>query len=242
MSPQARGAHRAGRTPLEYTLMCFVARAPATGGQLVRNLREFSVDGRGGSTGAVYPALRRLTNAGLLESKRRPPRESSLESFARAFRRGMGMPPARPDPAAPRGRVVDYRLTQIGIEELRRWAVQPVTSAQMFERPDQLLLRFTFLPGLAGVDPTRRFLRQYAEVADRMRNGIAEELLRFGEESSPTVRLAMELSLELATTRAEWALRAGRELTAATRQPMAQPRISGDAEAFEGGTTRDDER
>ena len=196
------------RTPLEYALMCLIARAPTTGNELVRLLREYPLAASGQSPGAVYPALHRLADAGLVKSRRRPRSEADAMSRQNAGSRLAGV--GRPTPGVRRFR--EHGLTGKGVASLREWALRPVTRAEVLGRPDHLLLRFSFVVGLAGGTAARRFAAQYRRVAEGLTVDMAHALNEARAEASPSARLAMELSLRLLEVRVAWAAQAAVEL------------------------------
>ncbi|MDX1578915.1 MAG: PadR family transcriptional regulator [Gemmatimonadota bacterium] len=204
------------RTHLEITLMCLMARAPVTGGWLVRFLRESPLMGRGKSPGAVYPALARLRDAGLVKSrdKRR------MRGFPTIWKGPQGRPThvVTGRAAVIEARVLgssnrrwqEYALTQNGLDYLRAWAVRPVRHTDLLERPDDLLLQFMFLPGLRTETAAADFLGGYASAASDLYADVADYRDRTGDETSISTRWALDLTLELLRVRRDWARAAER--------------------------------
>jgi DNA-binding PadR family transcriptional regulator len=200
--------------------MCLLARGANTGNGLVRLLREFPVGGHGQSPGAVYPALRRLEDAEFVQHRLRKRGRRwlcgrSKQGYLRRY--------------YPRKRQREYVLTYRGIAELRRWAREPVTRADLLERPDFLLLRFAMVPGLLGPVATQRFLGQYARIAREVTEDTRRYVERFAIDSvdatrdmSANVRLAFDLTIDVLDARARWAWRASRG--AGGRPPRGPPR------------------
>ena len=199
------------RTPLEYSVMCLVARRPSTGYEITRLLQEYPLAGRGKSPGAIYPALERLVQSGLVQSRRRVPRRvrTVLESSHGRWIR-------------------EHGLTRAGVVELRRWATGPVTGTEMLERPEQLLLRFSVIIGLAGGQAAQRFVREYRQVARRLAEDLSASM-GLARDASPTARLWMELSLQMARVRLLWARKAEAEF---------ERRLAGDPVLCEGMLAR----
>lgn len=186
---------RKARTPLEYALMCLVSRRPSTGYEITRLLREYPLAGHGKSPGAVYPALDRLIASGLVLSRGRIPRR-------------LNTPRERWE-----GRTIrEHGLTRAGVVELRRWATAPVTRAEMLERPEHLLLRFSVVIGLAGGKAGRRFVAEYRCVAGELVQDLSRSLGEARRDASDATRLWIELSLRLAKSRLNWARRAEADL------------------------------
>lgn len=196
------------RTRLEITLMCLLARGANSGGGLVRILRECPIGGHGQSPGAVYPALARLADAEFIH--KRPRRRGRRWLCGRRKKGYAGR-------YYPKKRQTEYVLTYRGIAELRRWAKEPVTSADMLERPDFLLLRFALLPGLLGPAATQRFLAEYERVARSLTAHTRRYVEIFGvdpvhpaRDMSESVRLGFELTIDVLRARSRWAWRAAR--------------------------------
>ena len=194
------------RTRLEITLMCLLARGGNTGSGLVRILRECPIGGHGQSPGAVYPALQRLEEAEFLQRRLWRSSRRRLCGWTRTGFEGRYFPKKRQQA---------YVLTYRGIAELRRWAREPVTRADMLERPDFLLLKYLMIPGLIGTAATRRFLDQY----ERTAREIAGDTQRYVDwfqvdasgserDMSATVRRAFELTIDVLRARLHWADRA----------------------------------
>lgn len=211
------------RTRLEITLLCLLARAANSGGGLVRTLREFPIGGHGQSPGAVYPALERLAEAQFIERRQRKRGRRWLYGRARKGHAGRYFPKTRQH---------EYVLTYRGIAELRRWAREPVTRTDMLERPDFLLLRFAVIPGLLGPAAAPRFLAQYARVARELALHTRRYLERFAidpvhphRDMSPSVRHALDLTIEVMRARGRWARRARGRRAGTAGCPPARPPI-----------------
>ena len=203
------------RTPLQNALMCLIARAPMTGSELTRLLTRYPLAGSGKSPGAVYPALHRLADAGLVFGRPRWTRTGrSWEVRARLRRSAAGGPPVRRE----RGTVQEFGLSRDGVVHLRAWVTRRVTRTEVLERPEHLLLRFSFCTGLSGPTAARRLALQCRRVCRAMAVELADEIEAEGDMASPSARLAMECSLALLETRVQWSLRADAELARHARQ------------------------
>ncbi len=203
------------RTRLEYTLMCLIWRAPRTGASLVSTLRASPIGGHGQSSGAVYPALRRLRRDGLVNSRDKA--RSEFWAWYREWHRERGPREAWPkfgDPNPSTRRYQEFSLTPRGLDELRSWSIRPVTRADMLARPDYLMLRFAFLSELGGMRATRQFVAQYADIAWALRGEVARLVRSARAGVSPSSKLALELSLAELDVRIGWAQKALAELRA----------------------------
>lgn len=199
--------------------MCLIARAPMTGSELTRLLTRYPLAGTGKSPGAVYPALYRLAEAGLVFGRPRWTRtDRSLALRARLRRQAAGGPPV----ARERGTVQEFGLTGKGVVRLRAWATRRVTRTEVLERPEHLMLRFSLCTGLSGPTVARRLTLQCRRVCRELAAELAGEIDRGGGTASPSGRLAMECSLCLLEARVEWSWRAEIELA---RQARWEPEL-----------------
>lgn len=119
---------------LEYALLGLIRGAPQSGYDLRRVFEETAMAGYSGSPGAIYPALRRMEERGLVATD-------------------------APDPG--RRRRQEYRLTEPGSAALGDWLALPVTRDDVALRLPELMLRFTFLTFDESGSLTPRFLEQF---------------------------------------------------------------------------------
>ncbi len=181
-------------TTLGHALLGLIRGEPRTGYALRKVFETTPMAHYSSSPGAIYPALRRLEELGLIEAR--------VDGEARL----------RPK------RV--YRVTPNGVDALREWASQPVTRDQIVWREDELMLRFGFMGGLVPDDVTLRFLEELAHGLDER----VVELLAYHESMPsdwpPHGRLAVEAGIEHTRAWAKWARRAMGEFTSpATGEP-----------------------
>jgi len=141
-------------TRIEHMLLALLSRQPSTATALAKRLGKLPLGGRGTSSGAVYPAVRRLEAAGLVATSPRPPNEA--EAVYRKRARGLVRGTSRGTRRATRG-VRLHRLTNDGWMALREWAGRVPDRDEMRRRPDELLLRFLVLARLdSETDPDER--------------------------------------------------------------------------------------
>jgi DNA-binding PadR family transcriptional regulator len=171
---------------LSLAILGLISQRPLTGYDLRKVFATTPMGHFSSSPGAIYPALKRLEEAGWIRG-----------------RTGQGR--------TRRERVV-YETTARGLQALTRHLSQPVTPADVTWHLDDLMLRFAFMDGVLGRAQTIRFLRDFAtqidaHVADLQRyfDGAREMLSICG-------RLAMENGLQNYRMSAEWARRAVEEL------------------------------
>ena len=216
-SRAVRGSVRRRRTPLEYGIMCLIARAPMTGSEICRLLRRYPLAGTGKSPGAVYPALYRLADAGLVCGQ--PRFTHSHRSIMQRWRYRQAAAAQGP-PVRERGTVQEFGLTRDGVVGLRAWATRRVTRREVLERPEHLMLRFVLCTGLAGPTAARRVALQCRRVCRELALELAEEVERARGHVSPGARLAMECAQAEFEVRVTWARRAEAELA---RQAVREP-------------------
>jgi DNA-binding PadR family transcriptional regulator len=171
-------------TPLGYALLGLIREAPRSGYGLRKVFETTPLGSYSSSPGSIYPALKALDHAGLVE---------------RVSDSGMG------------GRV--FRLTAAGEARLYAWLEQPVDAAEMADRRDVALLRFAFLQYHPDRRLSLAFLDGFAAAAGAQAAEL-ERFLEGPEARSMTLhsRLAVEHALEGARSAARWAKRARQRL------------------------------
>lgn len=143
------------------------------------------------SPGAIYPALKRLEDRGLLAS--------------RTERLGT-MRPRRV-----------YSLTASGNRALLDWASRPVTREDLVWREDELILRFAFMGQLANRDVVLGFLEEIATGVDSLVRELADHHTKMLDEPLPgnvlpTGRFALLYGIGSYKNLARWARKTINEL------------------------------
>lgn len=171
---------------LSLAILGLISQRPLTGYDLRKVFLTTPMGHFSSSPGAIYPALKRIEEAGWIRSV-------AAQGQTRRQR-------------------VLYEITARGLGVLRQHLSQPVTSEDVIWRMDDLLLRFAFMDGLVGREMTVRFLEDFAaridaHVADLRRyfEGVRDILPVCG-------KLAMENGLQSYETNAQWARHAIEEL------------------------------
>jgi DNA-binding PadR family transcriptional regulator len=171
---------------LSLAILGLISQNPLTGYDLRKVFLTTPMGHFSSSPGAIYPALRRIEQAGWIRSL-------TKEGESR------------------RQRVV-YEITTRGLKVLQEHLSRPVASEDVIWHMDDLMLRFAFMDGLVGRERTVRFLQDFASridshVADLRRyfNGVKDILPACG-------RLAMENGIQSYEMHAQWARRAIQEL------------------------------
>jgi DNA-binding PadR family transcriptional regulator len=120
-------------TTLGFALIGLLHKGPLSGYDLRKIFQTTPMGHYSSSPGAIYPALRRLEEQGLVSG--------SVE-------RGQSLRPRK-----------TFRPTRRGTQALRAWLAQPVTRDDVVFNLDVLLLRFAFMGNLSDAEETRRFLQ-----------------------------------------------------------------------------------
>lgn len=166
-------------TALELALLGLVLERPRSGYAL-RKVFETTPIGRfSSSPGAIYPALARLEADGLLrgEADRTHPRR-----------------PARV-----------FRLTRAGRRATVRALRAPLSRDDAARRPDEVLLRYAFLPLVADNDEIARFLSAYRSAMDAEVHVLRAFADGDGAAYPQHARLALRHGIALYEARAAWA-------------------------------------
>lgn len=151
---------------LGYALMGLLQQKPSSGYDLRKIFALTPMVTFSDSPGAIYPALRRLEEQGLIGG----------HVEARGARRKRKV----------------FRLKSTGVEELNRWVAQTVTRADVIRGRSGLMLRFAFSEEAAGAEAAIRFLRSL-QTELQAYIPLLREHLKFQKEKMPlSGRLALE--------------------------------------------------
>jgi DNA-binding PadR family transcriptional regulator len=129
-------------SPTAYVILGMVRTAPKSGYEVKALVDQSTRFFWAASYGQIYPELRRLAEAGLIEGTEAP-------------RNGR--------------KRTEYRITKRGRQELRAWLRKPPTT---FELRDEGLLKLFFAGALApqeAVNTLRAMREQYLDIAERLR-------------------------------------------------------------------------
>lgn len=175
-----------GLSTLSLAILGLISQRPLTGYDVRKVFATTPMGHFSSSPGAIYPALRRIEEAGWVRSQ---------AGQGKTHRRRML-----------------YEITPMGLEVLRRHLSQPVTEGDVTWRLDDLMMRFAFMDGIVGRKGTLRFLHEFAAQVDA--HVAALEAYLGGVKGMMPVcgRLAMESGIESYEHSARWARRAIEEL------------------------------
>lgn len=176
-------------TLLGYALLGLANGEPRSGYAL-RKVFETTAMGRfSSSPGSIYPALKKLERAGLIEA-----RQSARSTRAR------------------------YHVTAKGKRALSRWLARPVDVNEYDRNPEGVLLRFAFLDALNDLALTLRFLDSFESAAKenlaRLKAFLRSEQ---GRALSRHAALAVEHGVGANEAALRWARRATRVIAAQER-------------------------
>jgi len=159
-------------------LLGLLRQNPASGYDLRKIFSTTAMTTYSDSPGAIYPALKRLQQQGLIRG--------SVES-------GSGM----------RRRQV-FRLTARGTAELKRWIRRPLVRADVIRGLNEVMLRFAFSEPVAGPSASVRLLRS---LETELTSYIPElhEQLSAGKATMPmSGRLALESGIKSYECLLQW--------------------------------------
>jgi DNA-binding PadR family transcriptional regulator len=183
-------------TTLEYALLGLIGTFPATGYDIHKVFSTTPFAHFSSSPGAIYPALRRLANIGLLEARLDAARET-------------------------RPRRV-YSLTRVGRKALDAWLHQPVTRDELIRGAGAPILRFA----LAGGRLTGDEILSYLEIYRKAVAAYVEELYGYAGQTAGSEnlygRLALHHGIRSFESELEWTKWAATEIRRAGRRSAKQ--------------------
>jgi DNA-binding PadR family transcriptional regulator len=163
---------------LGYALLGLIHQQPMSGYDLRKVFASSAMGSFSDSPGAIYPALRRLEERGLVRGKA--------------------------DESASRNRRV-FSLTDEGLVAFKAWLKQPVTPDDIIRRIGDLMLRFAFMDQLLGPKRAIRFLTQFAEQTAAYIPSLKQYLESHASEMALSSRLALECGIQEYEARLRWA-------------------------------------
>jgi DNA-binding PadR family transcriptional regulator len=185
-------AQETGLSTLSLAILGLVSQRPLTGYDLRKVFATTPMGHFSSSPGAIYPALRRIEEAGWVRGK-------TGEGKTR------------------RERVV-YEITARGARALKQHLSQPVTRDDIIWRMDDLMMRFAFMDPIVGRERTLRFLQAFASELQAYATELRRYLNSVRDIMPPCGRLAMENGIQGYETNAQWARQAIEELRGNSQQ------------------------
>jgi DNA-binding PadR family transcriptional regulator len=177
------------RTPttLDYALLGLLYQLPRSGYDLRKVFETTAMGNYSGSPGAIYPALRRLEQQGLVEGE--------VDTTT-----------------ALRPKQV-FRPTKAGRETLSDWLVREIEREDVERRIDELMLRFAFHWVLDSRTATRRFLESFLGEVEDYLGELNRQHKVFPAGAPLQSRLALAAGIEQYRACTRWARKAIKEFT-----------------------------
>jgi DNA-binding PadR family transcriptional regulator len=163
---------------LGYALLGLLHANPSSGYALRKMFALTPLSTFSDSPGAIYPALRRLVQDGLIRGR--------MEKSAGLRRRQM------------------FQLTPAGIAALKQWLALPPTRDEVMRRMDELLLRFAFMEHILGRDATVRFLTALERELTAYVSSLHAYFASARSQMPRSARLALESGVREFDTRLRW--------------------------------------
>src|SRR5262249_32482131 len=151
---------------LGYALLGLLHQQALSGYDLRKIFASTPMGGFSDSPGAIYPALRRLQERGLVRGE---------------VQKSMGL----------RKRHV-FRITPKGLGALKTWQSKPIVREDMIRRSGELLLRFAFMDQTFAPERTLAFLREFAKELSSFIPSVRQPLHAHADEMPLSGRLALE--------------------------------------------------
>ena len=164
---------------LGYALLGLLHQQALSGYDLRKIFASTPIGGFSDSPGAIYPALRRLQDRGLVRGE---------------VQKSTGL----------RKRRV-FRITPKGLGSFKTWQSKPIVRDDMIRRSGELLLRFAFMDQTFGPKRTLAFLREFAKELSSFIPSVRQHLHAYANEMPLSGRLALESGVHEYEARLRWA-------------------------------------
>lgn len=166
---------------LGYALLGLLHQQALSGYDLRKIFASTPIGGFSDSPGAIYPALGRLEQRGLVRSE------------------------VQNSTALRKRRV--FRITRRGLASFKAWQTKPIFGEDVVRRVNELLLRFAFMDQTLGPKRAAAFLREFAKELSSYIPGLREHLYTHANQMPLSGRMALELGIQEYEARLEWARR-----------------------------------
>jgi DNA-binding PadR family transcriptional regulator len=164
---------------LGYALLGLLHQQALSGYDLRKIFTSTPIGGFSDSPGAIYPALRRLQERGLVRGE---------------VQKSTGL----------RKRRV-FRITPKGLASFKTWQSKAIVRDDIIRRIEELLLRFAFMDQTFGVEQSLAFLRQFAKELSSYIASLRKHLEVHANEMSLSGQLALECGIQDYEARLRWA-------------------------------------
>ncbi len=176
----------ANTSTLWLAILGLIRQEPRSGYDLQKVFSTTPMGHFSASPGAIYPALKRFEDGGLVEGRVDDERELRPRKL--------------------------YSLTPKGEEALRRRISRPVTRDDVIWHLDDVMLRFAFGGAMLGRDWALAFLEELAGQIESYVSYLDEQLGALDEEGGPYGRYALEHGAAMYRAAGRWARRVIEEL------------------------------
>jgi DNA-binding PadR family transcriptional regulator len=162
---------------LEYALLGLVGHAASSGYDLRKVFATTPMASFSDSPGAIYPALKRLEEGGLLRGR--------VESTGLRQRKV-------------------FALTAAGRSQLARWLARPVTREDVVSGMEETILRFAFLEAACGRAAAARFLEMLESQLEAYVPELRAFLAATGPDMPRSAALALEFGVRSYESHLKW--------------------------------------
>jgi DNA-binding PadR family transcriptional regulator len=162
---------------LGYALLGLLQK-PSSGYDLRKVFSATSMKSFSDSPGAIYPALNRLQQHGLIHGK--------VEAGSGLRRRRL------------------FRLTPKGLSELKKWITRPITREDLLWAQPEIVLRFAFADTAVGPAAAIRFLKSLEAALKNYVPSLHDELRAMQPTMPLSASLAFQCGIRGAESLLEW--------------------------------------
>jgi len=162
-------------TLLDFAILGLIQDQPLSGYGIRKVFEETAMGNYSNSPGTIYPALKRLEKFELVEKVSQ--KETSKTGF---------------------------QITKKGLEQLKKWLIQPIEKKEVEKKTDELLLRFAFMETLVNKEQKIIFLHSFQ---DLLKTYVQDLLTYYDKESNNMplhARLAFQHGIESNKTTLKW--------------------------------------
>ena len=163
---------------LGYAILGLIQQQPKTGYTLRKIFATTPICHYSNSPGAIYPALQRLEEDGLIKGY--------------------------VDQTTPLRLKRQFKITPKGIATLKSWLAKPLVQNDVVWHMDELMLRFAFMDSLLGHSDIIRFLHDFAREIEIHISGLIKYYKSNISAMPPYGHLAMRNGIEICKTHLRW--------------------------------------
>jgi DNA-binding PadR family transcriptional regulator len=164
---------------LGYALLGLLHQQPLSGYDLRKIFASSPLGGFSDSPGAIYPALRRLQERGLVRG--------AVEKSTSLRKRRV------------------FRITSKGLASFKAWQSKPIVRDDLIRHMGELLLRFAFMDQMFGAGRAQEFLREFARELSSYIPSLRQHLNAHANEMPLSGQLALESGIQGYEAQLRWA-------------------------------------